>query len=319
MYKKVILSTIFSILFIALVYLAVDFNISLNIDAKKMPSESIDVFSAINILDDENTFEAKLYYRYANEYILAGESRTIKVKQGETNELALLKELLEGPDSVNINLSPLFDTDVKILSAVSINNSNLLAVTFSNAVLNKKFDNLSQIEASKLTDLRKLQLQSIVASITEAFNYSGIQFYIKQKSDDVENFRLNYDFIDPESNEVMPVLSRDETLLMTPSNSLDRIITALKSSNNESLMQYIDTDDMDISDAVNYAFEKSMVPENYSIGSGTLSENNTKAVCTLRVNNEKTSTTIPVKFHDYNGIWLADYNSIIFMFDILEN
>ena len=85
--------------------------------------------------DESNTTELKatLYFRYLDEPMLAGESRTLTVRRDQRPEQAIIEALLEGPSAGNADLRGIIPAGTQVEGISS--RDQVLFVTFSDAFL----------------------------------------------------------------------------------------------------------------------------------------------------------------------------------------
>ncbi|NMD38096.1 MAG: GerMN domain-containing protein, partial [Christensenellaceae bacterium] len=186
-----------------------------NIVDNKLPEAENTVFAEVASEYMEKLVTANLYFAYKDQNLLAAETREIKVKSDEIPELSIIKELIAGPKQSNGNLVNLFSQEIKALNAVPLNDNKILAITFSEEFLNINNGNKEE---------RQLVLDSIAATITDNYPYLGIQIFIKPEDENA--YRLNSSFLFDEKGETLPPISRNDSNILTPRKSADKLIKA---------------------------------------------------------------------------------------------
>ncbi|MBR6029263.1 MAG: GerMN domain-containing protein [Clostridia bacterium] len=185
---------------------------------------------------------ATLYYRYLDEPYLAPETRVISQTPSQSWEMALLTELLSGPGTQSSQLTAVFPPGTRVLSC-SLEGRTLF-VTLSQEALNaladepvdwQEYDSW-RVEAPLR---RRLCMQSLTATVTENCDADEVQVLIGAEAISGERLRQNY-FLDDSEDEVLsPALTRDESLLLTPANTLEAVLSMWISRDWQRLYRYL--------------------------------------------------------------------------------
>jgi hypothetical protein len=191
-----------------------------------------------------------LWFRFLDEPLLAAEERTVSRLPNESYETALLKALLSGPSLSNANLTALFPSGTRIVSTVR--QDDMLFVTLSSQIMNRLSDEPDnwQSDASWRTEIplrRQLAMQSIAATITENTTVQQVVILVEPNGNMTDSIRLrqSYYTLDSSDSSLADPLVRDESLLLTPANTLNVILTLLKSQDYSRLYRYVAEEDPD--------------------------------------------------------------------------
>ena len=175
--------------------------------------------------------EVTLYFRYEDQPYLAPETRSLTVAPDEPFELALLRELAQGPSPSSVQLTSALPEGCLILSVAA--QGRTLFVTLSNNILAGWSDEPATWEQDPYWQVeaplrRQLCMQSIVATITENCNYDGVQMLVEQTDVLSDSLRLRQSwFLDGSGDDVLTSpLIRQEQYLLTPSNTLRAALNA---------------------------------------------------------------------------------------------
>ena len=179
-----------------------------------------------------------LYFRYLSEPFLAMETRSIIQSPSKPFELALLSELVSGPGTHASDLTSLFPTGVQVLSTVT--QGRTLFVTLSGEILNPYPDE-SSLSPEERVLRRRLCLQSLVATVTDNCDIDQVQILVEQTDAATGSLRLTESFFQPSAQpgEVIPPLTRDDQLLLTPGRTMEVIFHLWQIRDWQRLYQYI--------------------------------------------------------------------------------
>lgn len=182
---------------------------------------------------------AVLYFRHADEPFLASEERMITLSPSRPFERALIDALLSGPASPD--LTGLFPAGTRLLATAR--QARTLFVTFSGEILSPypdepetwREDLAWQLEAPQR---RRLCMQSLVATVTENCDVDQVQVLVKQNGAD--SLRLdNAYFLREDLTGLADPLTRDDSLILTPGNTLSRILTLWQQRDWQRLYRYV--------------------------------------------------------------------------------
>lgn len=181
---------------------------------------------------------ATLYFRYMAEPYLAAETRVITHTPSKPYELSLLTELLSGPGTHAADLTSLFPAGTQVISTVT--QGRTLFVTLSQEIMNGYPDDASVTQEEKLLR-RQLCMQSLVATITENCAIDQVQILVEQTENTTGSLRLQerYFLVDPLSTSLVGPMTRDDSLLLTPDNTIETICSLWRSRDWQRLYQYV--------------------------------------------------------------------------------
>lgn len=190
---------------------------------------------------DSGAYEVSvaLYYRFLDEPMLAAEYRTLEVRRDESAELATINALLAGPSASGVELTRLIPEGVRVEDVASEN--GILFVTLNDALLSDGVpeDWLTIPEwREEAPTLRRLTIQSLVATITESFPHSSVQIMVRQSGGAKQSLRLDNSYFLGELTGPGEPQLRDEACLLTPHNTASAILTAYKARDFGSLYKY---------------------------------------------------------------------------------
>jgi len=175
--------------------------------------------------------QATLYFRYLDEPCLAPESREITLSPDQTWETALLAALLSGPGVQSPELNACFPAGVKALS--TLRQGRTLFVTLTAQIMNPYPDEPAAWQndpywAQEAPLRRRLAMQSLIATVTENCDVDTVQVLVEQSGYVTDSLRLRerYYLTTQDATLLAAPLQRDDSLLLTPENTL-RIILSL--------------------------------------------------------------------------------------------
>lgn len=172
---------------------------------------------------------ATLYFRYLDEPFLAPESRALTVAPGRSTEAALVDALLAGPGIRFPHLTALFPAGTRALSVVR--QGRTLFVTLSREIMDAYPDEPQDGQndrfwAQEAPLRRRLCMQSLVATVTENCDLDTVQVLVEQSST-TDSLRLRQAYYldggDPQA--LADPLLRDDSLLLTPSTTLNAALS----------------------------------------------------------------------------------------------
>lgn len=245
--------------------------------------------------------DVTLYFRYGDQPYLAPETRTLTVAPDEPFELALLRELAQGPSPSSIQLTSALPEGCQILSVAA--QGRTLFVTLSSSILDGWADEPAswqedpywQVEAPLR---RQLCMQSIVATITENCNYDGVQMLVEQTDVLSSSLRLHQSwFLDgsPEDALTAPLV-RQDSYLLTPSNTLRAALEAWRLQELSVLYGYLaGADRPEYQDFAAY-LQRAPRLINYGFTGGSVSPDGCTALYTLHLYTQSQGTS-----QEWNG------------------
>ena len=185
-----------------------------------------------------DTMEITLFFRYQQTGLLACETRTIQVPKDESTELAVVRQLLAGPQASHADLVRLFPHNTTVVNVTPTEDT--LMVTLSEGLLNDGLpanwaDDPAWKNEAPLR--RKLALQSLVATLTENFSYPYVQVFITREQASNVSTRLDASYFLNGLTGPTEKLFRDESLLMTMQNTALHLLDAWYQRDYERLYQ----------------------------------------------------------------------------------
>ncbi len=170
--------------------------------------------------------EITLYFRYGDSSFLAPERRTIQVKRNESLEKAVTAALIQGPILSAASLSPLFPPGTEVLAAAS--QGDTLFITFNEAFLGRYADEPADSSGAWRAEgmlRRRLCLQSLAATLTEAGLCARVQFLVYRSVVQTTSMRLQAGFLDRSGDDTpLDPVTRDESCLLTAHNTASLIL-----------------------------------------------------------------------------------------------
>lgn len=291
-------------------------------EATPVPGLSMALHAAAASGSNADELCATLYFRYMDQPMLAGESRALTVPRDESAELALINALLEGPSAGHLELTRLFPETVRVESVAA--RDGLLFVTFNQALLtddgvpaNWRQDAAWAAEAPRL---RLLTIQSLVASITESFPYTGVQIMISGQEDGQAGQRLdNSYFLSGQGGLSDPQL-RNEALLLTPQNTVQCLLRAWQQRDYDTLYAYTaasgaNGEPRPLYEGFALALDACPTLTAYSVSAGSVSHDGASAVLTVSLSLSKEGAPVeipayPLRLDRENGVWKIGYDTL---------
>ncbi len=288
-----------------------------NIGENKLPETENIVFSEVASEYMEKQVTANLYFAYKNQNLLVAETRDIKVKSDEIPELSIIRELLYGPQKSNGDLVNLFPQELNVLNAVPLNDNKILAITFSEEFLNVNYN-----ANDKAT--RQLVLDSIAATITDNYPYLGIQIFIKPDNENSNAYRLKSSFLFDDKNETLPPIIRNDSSILTPRKSADKLVKAWINMDVNECILYLgkntrNQDSLSVN-SLRDLLTQINSPMEFDLSQGTISPMGNKAVVilTLYFDGNTDAIVYPLQMLNINGIWKVDENSFLTLISYLS-
>lgn len=290
--------------------------------ATDVPGLSMELHAASASQDNVDTLRASLYYRFGEEPMLAAEPRVLQVRRDESKELVLLRALLQGPSAGHGELKRLFPENVRVESVSA--QGGILYITFNEALLQDDripSDWRTRPEwAREAPLLRALTIQSAVASITESFPYRGVQILVYNPRQVQSSLRLENAYFLSDLQGLSEPLARDETLLLTPQNTVARLMAAWQTRDYGSLYPYIANGETGepkpSSQNVSLALDSAPSLGEFSVGGGTVSGDGARSVVSVRYSllgegGVPVSLSYPLPLVRENNIWKITYAQLL--------
>ena len=287
-------------------------------EATDVPGLSMELHAAQASEANVSAVSATLYFRYLDEPLLAGEDRTLMVRRDESAELAIVRALLEGPSAGHSDLRRLFSENVEVMSVVT--REDILYVTFNEALLTE-----DDVPQDWQTDpawrqeaplKRRLALQSVAASLSEHAPCAGVQFLVYRENEVQPSLRLeNSYFLDGGTGLSEPV-ARDETLLLTPQHTAERILALWQARDYAALYLYAAAEGKPGYEQAAAQLDACPALTAYTASGGSVSGDGRRAVVSVALameNGELPSWPLPLTRE--NGVWKITFAQLLRMMD----
>ncbi len=283
-------------------------------EATPVPGLSMELHAASASADNVDQIPVTLYFRYQDEPMLASERRVLTVRRDESTELAIVRALAEGPSAGHSELTRLLPEGAAAASALS--RGELLYVTFSGTLTEDEIpadwaEDPAWREEAPLR--RRLALQSVVASLTESFAYTGVQVMLGDARLD-----RSY-FLEGRSGPSEP-LTRDESLLLTPINVAGRVLEAWRQRDTQALWRYVADADRPAYEAAAARLDRCAALIQGAASGGSVAEDGQTAVVTLAISGlsqgrEWAAAAYPLRLRREYGVWKIAYESLVTLMD----
>ena len=283
-------------------------------------SRSLISASTAELAPDEKT--AALYFRFQDSDYLAAEARTVVVQRDENQEKAIVRALIAGP--LNTELSPLFPAGTEVMST-SIQDGTLF-ITLNEAFLGRYTDEPGDISAgiwkTEGPMRRQLCLDSLAATLTEAGLCERIQILVQRDSGQTQSMRLQTGFLNRSADaELMPALTRNENVLLTPHNTAECVLNAWLQQDWDTLSLFCAHAPGEQS--VFEAFEAAGVLVGFELSPGSVSDDGQTAVLTADLSlraqgGDAEIVGYPLRLIREEGLWKMDYRALLSMMQTKE-
>ncbi len=185
-----------------------------------------------------------LWFRYADEPVLAPERRIIETDPTISYERALLTALLGGPEAGSTELSGLFPTGTRVLSTHL--EGRTLFVTLSRGMLRNLPDEPDGWRSdpywrTEIPLRRELAMQSIAATVTENCPVDTVIILVEQGKTVTDSLRLRESYYQRGGDEeaLAAPLTRDESVLLTAHGTAERLMTLWQTRDFLHLHRYV--------------------------------------------------------------------------------
>jgi hypothetical protein len=270
---------------------------------------------------EETEYSATLYFRYLDTKMLSTQERVISIPKNVTREKAIIQALLSGPGASVPQLTALFQPGVTILSTQAVD--GVLFVTFNDALLGRYDDEPADLTSpywkTEAPLRRSLAMAALVASLTETGEFQSIQVLVRGQTFVTTSMRLNMSYFLTGEDGLSSPLTRDETKLLTQTNTARIILEAWHQGDVKTL--YLFTAIKDPDTGIARPAEQTVYAElgqagtliAYSISAGSVSPNGQTAILCADItvhsssNEIFTHTAWPVMLCRENGIWKIPY------------
>ncbi len=270
--------------------------------------------------------QVTLYFRYADENMLGGETRSIEVPVNESIEMTVLKELLNGPSQDNQELTALIPENTEIVS-VSDTGEYLFVTLSSEFMSQSKIANIdpSNEEAyAAATEEMNLSIYSMINTLIELGGFSRVQILV-DKNDSGRGERIALAEIGQESPEAegasLEPLGWNGSLILTPENTVNLMLELMGLRDYDSLYALIAYNDSQNIDRVSKeafidlmsALESSI--EEYNVLPGKVSADGSSVIVPISfaIKTKSGDTTIRdniiMRLRLERDLWKVEYSS----------
>ena len=185
-----------------------------------------------------------LWFRYADEPLLAPETRVLAFSPDQPMEYTLVSALLAGPDIQSTELTGLFPAGTRLLSTVR--QGRTLFVTLSRDIMDSYPDEPQLWQdnpywAAEMPLRRRLCMQSLIATVTENCDVDAVQVLLEQQGEVTDSLRLRqrYYLDAADEKQLADPLSRDDSLLLSPGTAMTTILTLWQQRDWPRLERYV--------------------------------------------------------------------------------
>ncbi len=278
-------------------------------EATAVPGLAMNLHPAKAAEGNEQQVPVTLYFRYLDEPMLAPEARVLTVRRDESVELAIVRALVDGPSAGHSELRRLLPAAAAVESVSS--RGELLFVTFNEGLLNDDVPADWALDDAWRTEaplLRRLAAQSIAASLTESYPYTGVQLLVHRAEALQPDLRLeNSYFLDGRAGLSDPI-ARDEGLILTPANTANALLAAWQQHDVETLYRYVADAEKPAYAAAAETLAQAPALAQYSVSGGSVSQDGQKAVITVNLATLDTGAQMdtaayPLLLQRDNGVW----------------
>lgn len=282
-------------------------------EATAVPGLSEELHAAAADDSNVNQIKATLYFRYLDEPMLAGESHALTVRRDQRPEQVIIEALISGPSAGNADLRRLLPANAQVVGISS--RGQVLFVTFNEAFLQGGVpDDWASNDAwrEEAPLMRKLITQSIVASVTENYPYTGVQFLVYRENEVQTSLRLDNEyFLDGSAGLSEPIV-RDEALLLTPQTTVKTLLNAWSQKDFERMYKYLAQSGKPAYSAFVETLDAAPSAEVFAVSGGSVYADGKKAVITvflrlLHQDAEEQLISYPLQLIRENDVWKMDY------------
>ena len=257
-----------------------------------------------------------LYFRYYTEPMLVRCSMNIDISPQQIPEYFAVSALISGVPGERREAKQCFGKNTTLVSVSA--GKDVLYVTLSDGFLT---DTKSETD-EKTRENRRIALYSIVNTVCEMGNFSGVQFYICNVKTSLRSRPDSFEMglVDSEAQSTtLGAVTRNTSLILTPPNVAKQALTHYSNTDWEKLYWYLGSDDTlplqeEMAEKFNYlnlVMSEFSVEDNY-----TVSESGKRAMVqvSFKIRSESKAysvTNIPIELIYKNGGWLVDYSCFI--------
>ena len=226
--------------------------------------------------------QAVLWFRFGEEGLLAPETRALTLHRGENPAHAIITALLSGPSAAAMELRSLFPRGTELVSLTQ--EGGVMFVTLSHHMMNAYPDEPKDWQtdpywAVEVPLRRVLAVQSLAATLTENALAQEVVILVAQSAAREGALRLqNSYFCDGRSGVSAPI-TRDESLLLTPSRTAEIILQCCQETDWARLYRYMAHTDRPSQEVLAYTMSELPRLTRYEVAGGSL--NGSQAVFTV--------------------------------------
>lgn len=257
---------------------------------------------------------ATLYFRYENGDYLAREIREVTSRPDEQMEEAVIRELINGPSDQNTKLNRLLPEETRVEKIEA--KGEILYITLNRDLLRR-----DRIDGNTKEMNRKLMLmtRSIVNTVLDLGNYSGIQLLIDEKGDGIGErlsiMQFGFSVSEQEQKSLLPILFYDMEDVLVPEVMLNNIVQAINNQDWQALYQLVETTGRPkFTEAKNKWKNSEFVIEDHTVINNITGANDETI---LRVNirgklkgNAVEYISFPIILTPNEGIWQVSYHTL---------
>lgn len=273
-----------------------------------------------NTDEQSDQMDICLFFRYQQSGLLACETRRITVPKDESAELAVLRQLLSGPQASHTDLVRLFPHGTTVTDVTATDDT--LLITLSDGLLNDGIpanwaDDPNWKNEAPLR--RMLTLQSLVATMTENFSYPYVQIFIAHEQASNVSTRLDSSYWLDGSSGPSERLYRDESLLMTMQNTALHLLDAWYRRDYEQLYQFtalsLADDERPFYQDFVRELDSCLPLTAYTVSAGHSPAGSNRATLTMDItcmldNREVQFPSVVLRLVQEDGIWRIPYSDL---------
>lgn len=284
------------------------------------------VSAANPLMSDER--RVALYFRMQDEDMLAMETRTLIIPRDKQVEQVIAEAVVGGPSASLLDLTGLFNTGTRVVQVWD--NGKTLMVLLSRAFLDPPpgapalWENDS-VWRDEVYTRRRLGLAALVNTITEATDFTSVQFLVLDRDDEAGGRRLMRSelYADAPGDQVMTPLMRTEQLILTPYNTAQHILGSWRAQSYDSLYRFVSQEvGQRPTDAQFQATLRSRGQSltDFALTPGSISEDGQRATLEVSYQYLHEGQTVaiqsfPLKLVREDGIWKIAYEELMRMME----
>lgn len=269
----------------------------------------------------KDTTYATLYYRLAGSNTLVSEDREIETALNERLEVAVVNELIQGPEYGNSELERLINPATKVINISD--SGDFLFVTLSKEFLEEwDVDNAAQPDSEEVVSKRNERLRLAVYSITNTLiEYSGyprVQILVDRDGSG-NGKRVQLYEVGFTGTGTLEPLAWNGDIIQSVKNTARDMLAAVNNKNWEQVYKYIayndenDTPKPSQDEFIQIASAREFTVESYEIVDYITTKESGKATVIVNFNvnakdgQARRRTNIPIQFILENSVWKVTY------------